>query len=75
MCISSTRPCFCSLRLVSCGACRAPGKAREVKIVGVKRNLVSFVMLAIGIILLYRTKALLTLAIAVILGVLCGRLS
>lgn len=68
-------PVLLLIEFISCGACRAPGKAREVKIVGVKRNLVAFVMLAIGIILLYRTKALLTLAIAVILGVLCGRLS
>ncbi len=47
---------------------RAPGKAREVKIVGIKRNTVVFMLLALGIILLWRTRALLTLAIAVILG-------
>lgn len=50
--------------------CRAPGKAREVKIVGVKRTLVSGVALLLGLILLWRTRALLTLAIAVILGAL-----
>ena len=47
---------------------RAPGKAREVKIVGMKRNAVVFMLLALGIILLWRTRALLTLAIAFILG-------
>ncbi|BDA48854.1 PRA1 family protein A1 [Coccomyxa sp. Obi] len=46
----------------------APGKAREVKIVGVKRTLVAGVALLLGVLLLWRTRALLTLAIAVILG-------
>jgi hypothetical protein len=47
---------------------RAPGRKDEVKIVGVRRNLVVLALLSLGIILLYRTRALLTLAIAVVLG-------
>jgi hypothetical protein len=50
--------------------CRAPGKSREVKIVGAKRNLVVFLLLSLGVFLLYRTSALLTLAIAIIIGAL-----
>ena len=47
---------------------RAPGKAREVRIVAMNRNAVVLGLLTVGIVLLWRTRALLTLAIAVILG-------
>ena len=49
-------------------ACRAPGKAREVRIMGAKRNHVVLVLLSLGVVLLWRTHALLTLAIGVVVG-------
>ena len=51
-----------------CG-CRAPGRAREVKIAGVKRTIVVFVLLGLGVFLLWRTHALLYLAVATLVGV------
>ena len=50
-------------------ACRAPGRAREVKIAGVKRTVVVFVLLGLGVFLLWRTHALLYLAMATLVGV------
>lgn len=50
--------------------CRAPGRAREVKIAGAKRSVVVVVLLSFGIFLLWRTHALLYLAIAILIGVL-----
>ena len=48
--------------------CRAPGKAREVRIAALNRNAVVLGLLTVGVILLWRTRALLTLAVAVLLG-------
>ncbi len=48
--------------------CRAPGKAREVKIVALNRNAVVLGLLTVGIILMWQTRALLTLAVAVAVG-------
>ncbi|CAK0741618.1 hypothetical protein CVIRNUC_001338 [Coccomyxa viridis] len=46
----------------------APGRVREVRIAGVKRTVVVFTLLSIGIFLLWRTHALLHLAVATIIG-------
>lgn len=48
--------------------CRAPGRAREVKIVGVKRSVVVFVLFGLGIFLFWRKHALLYLAVATLIG-------
>ena len=50
-------------------SCRAPGRVREVRIAGVKRTVIVFTLLNIGIFLLWRTHALLHLAVATIIGV------
>ncbi|CAL5223586.1 g6122 [Coccomyxa viridis] len=46
----------------------APGRTREVRIAGVKRTVVVGALLGLGVLLLWRTHALLYLAIAVLVG-------
>ena len=58
-----------ALLLSEVWSCRAPGRVREVRIAGVKRTVVVFTLLSIGIFLLWRTHALLHLAVATIIGV------
>ena len=58
-----------ALLLSQLWSCRAPGRVREVRIAGVKRTVVVFTLLSIGIFLLWRTHALLHLAVATIIGV------
>ena len=64
-----------ALLLSQVWSCRAPGRVREVRIAGVKRTVVVFTLLSLGIVLLWKTQALLHLAVATIIGVVTLRVA